>query len=390
MMLPKLAVRNLLGAGLRTWLNVIILSFVFVVIIGMQGLYQGMSEQAVPALTATEYGGGQYWQKNYDPYDPLSIQDAHAVLPPAIQDLIGRQEAVPILIVQATSYPGGRMLPVLLKGIDPKQKLLILPSGLLDQEDEDLPALIGARMAKNSGLKTSDTVTLRWRDVNGTFDALDARIIQVMTTTVQSVDLGQIWIPLDKLRAMTGMVNEASLVVISPEVKQPPNVSGWQFKSLDFLLKDIQKLVQTKTAGASILYAILMLLAMLAVFDTQVLSIFRRRKEIGTMVALGLTKARVIWLFTLEGAMHAVLAALVAAVYGIPLLALFARKGWALPQATDSYGIAIGEKLFPKYSIGLIIGTTLLVLVVTTIVSYLPTRKIAKLKPTDALRGKTS
>ncbi len=390
MMLPKLAVRNLLGAGLRTWLNVIILSFVFVVIIGMQGLYQGMSEQAVQALTATEYGSGQYWQKNYDPYDPLSIQDAHAVLPPAIQDLIGRQEAVPILIVQATSYPGGRMLPVLLKGIDPKQKLLILPSGLLDQEDEDLPALIGARMAKNSGLKTSDTVTLRWRDVNGTFDALDARIIQVMTTTVQSVDLGQIWIPLDKLRAMTGMVNEASLVVISPEVKQPPNVSGWQFKSLDFLLKDIQKLVQTKTAGASILYAILMLLAMLAVFDTQVLSIFRRRKEIGTMVALGLTKARVIWLFTLEGAMHAVLAALVAAVYGIPLLALFARKGWALPQATDSYGIAIGEKLFPKYSIGLIIGTTLLVLVVTTIVSYLPTRKIAKLKPTDALRGKTS
>lgn len=390
MMLPKLAVRNLLGAGLRTWLNVIILSFVFVVIIGMQGLYQGMSEQAVQALTATEYGGGQYWQKNYDPYDPLSIQDAHAVLPPAIQDLIGRQEAVPILIVQATSYPGGRMLPVLLKGIDPKQKLLILPSGLLDQEDEDLPALIGARMAKNSGLKTGDTVTLRWRDVNGTFDALDARIIQVMTTTVQSVDLGQIWIPLDKLRTMTGMDNEASLVVISPEVKQPPNVSGWQFKSLDFLLKDIQKLVQSKTAGASILYAILMLLAMLAVFDTQVLSIFRRRKEIGTMVALGLTKARVIWLFTLEGAMHAVLAALVAAVYGIPLLTLFARKGWALPQATDSYGIAIGEKLFPKYSIGLIIGTTLLVLVVTTIVSYLPTRKIAKLKPTDALRGKTS
>jgi len=30
----------------------------------------------------------------------------------------------------------------------------------------------------------------------------------------------------------------------------------------------------------------------------------------------------------------------------------------------------------------------LLVLIVTTIVSYLPTRRIAKLKPTDALRGK--
>jgi len=42
------------------------------------------------------------------------------------------------------------------------------------------------------------------------------------------------------------------------------------------------------------------------------------------------------------------------------------------------------------YSAGLVAATTFLVLVITTIVSYLPTRKIAKLKPTDALRGRMS
>ena len=47
-----------------------------------------------------------------------------------------------------------------------------------------------------------------------------------------------------------------------------------------------------------------------------------------------------------------------------------------------------GEKLFPTYSAGLVIGTTVLVFIMTTIVSFLPTRKIAKLKPTEALRGK--
>ena len=83
-------------------------------------------------------------------------------------------------------------------------------------------------------------------------------------------------------------------------------------------------------------------------------------------------------------------AAIVGAIYGIPLLTLFAKKGWALPQAMDSYGFAIGEKLFPTYSAGLIVGTMLLVFVTTTIVSFLPTRKIAKLKPTEALRGRMS
>ena len=110
----------------------------------------------------------------------------------------------------------------------------------------------------------------------------------------------------------------------------------------------------------------------------------------GTLMALGMTRTKVIELFTLEGAFHSVLAALVAALYGIPLIAIAANKGFTLPSATDSMGFAIGEKLFPTYSPALVIGTTLLVCIVTTIVSFLPTRKIAHLKPTDALRGKMS
>jgi len=76
--------------------------------------------------------------------------------------------------------------------------------------------------------------------------------------------------------------------------------------------------------------------------------------------------------------LHGVLAAIVAALYGIPLLSWFARTGWTMPAGMDSYGLAIGEKIFPIYSAGLVAATTLLVLVITTIVSYLPTRKIAK------------
>ena len=149
-------------------------------------------------------------------------------------------------------------------------------------------------------------------------------------------------------------------------------------------------MVQAKTVGGNILYTFLLLLAMLAIFDTQVLSIFKRRKEIGTLMALGMTRGAVIRLFTLEGALHGVLAALAGAAYGMPLAVFLMKKGWAMPQGTDSYGFALGNNLFPAYSAGLVIGTTVLVLTVTTIVSYLPTRKISKLKPTDALRGRIS
>jgi ABC-type lipoprotein release transport system permease subunit len=388
MMIVRLAFRNILGAGMRTWLNVIALSFAFVTIIFLQGLYDGVNDQAEQATISAFYGGGQYWHEQYDPYDPLSIVDAHAGVPATLQALVKEKRATPILIRQATIYPEGRFRNILLKGIDPTQTILSIPSSLLNDKADFISALIGARMAKNTGSKKGDQVTVQWRDVHGAFDARDVTIVEVFKTLVQEIDNDQIWIPLDTLRQIAGMPDEATMVVLKKDGEPVREVQGWNFRDLSFLLQDLHTLVRTKRIGGSIMYLILLFLAMLAIFDTQVLSVWHRKKEMGTLMALGMTRTRIIGLFTLEGALHGVLASIVGAVYGIPLLTYIAREGWALPQASDSFGYAVGERIFPTYSAALILGTALLVLVVTTFVSFLPTRRIASLKPTDALRGK--
>ena len=388
MIIPKLAFKNIYGAGLRTWLSATALSFSFVAIIFLQGLYKGMTDQAEKATVDAQYAGGHYWQSDYDPYDPLTLEDAHGRIPDGLQKLVEENKATPILIRQATIYPHGRFQSALLKGIAPDQTILSIPSSVLKTDEETIPALIGSRMAKSTGLTIGDYVTVRWRDTNGTFDANEIKIVEMMKTDVSDIDNGQLWIPIEKMREMTAMPNEATIIVLQKGSRFSENVDNWEHKDLEFLTRDIRALYLTKSIGGSIFYIILLLLAMLAIFDTQILSIFRRRKEMGTLMALGMTRSKIIQLFTLEGAMHAVLAAFVAAVYGIPLLMYVASTGYGLPEATDSFGMAIGNRIFPTYSAGLIIGTTVLVLVVTTIVSYLPTRRIAKLKPTDALRGK--
>jgi len=388
MIIPKLAFKNIYGAGLRTWLNVIALSFSFVAIIFLQGLYNGMNDQMEKATLDAQYAGGQYWQVDYDPYDPLKLDDAHGKIPADLQKLIEEKKAVPILIRQATIYPNGRFQSALLKGIAPDQTVLSIPTSVLITNEEIIPALIGSRMAKSSGLKTGDYVTVRWRDANGTFDADEVKIVEVMKTDVSDIDNRQLWIPIDKMREMTAMPNEATIIVLEKGSQFRETFDNWKQKDLDFLMQDLRALFLTKSIGGSIFYIVLLFLAMLAIFDTQILSIFRRRKEMGTLMAMGMTRVKIIQLFTLEGAMHAILAAVVAAVYGTPLLIYIASTGYGLPEATDSFGFAMGNRIFPTFTAGLIIGTTLLVLIVTTIVSYLPTRRIAKLKPTDALRGK--
>jgi len=387
-LLFKLAIKNLTGAGLRTWLNVIVLSFSFLIIIWHKGLLNGWDRQARNDMVNWETGTGQFWQSSYDPFDPFSLTDAHSKIPSVFDTLITKGEIAPILITQGTIYPGGRIQSILIKGISSAQRVLKLPGELFLKSNDDLPVLLGSKMARDNGLKTGDVTTIRWRDVHGTFDANEMKVIGIFDTNVPSVDAGQIWVPLDRLQKMMGMPGEATILVCGNFDTNGRTPEGWKFRSSEELLKTVTDIIKMKSVGGIVLYIILMSLAMLAIFDTQVLSIFRRQKEIGTYIALGMTRSQVVGLFTLEGSLNSVLAALLAAVYGIPLLALQATKGMSFAGTAKSYGLVVADKIFPVYSLGLVATTIILIMLTTTIVSYLPSRRIAKMKPTEALRGK--
>ena len=397
MTLLKLAIRNLIGAGTRTVLNVLVLALAFLAIVASLGLLEGMNQQTSRAMVEAEYGGGQLWHPEYDPYDPLTLEDARGPLPDGVAAMVERGQAAPILLVPGTMYPEGRLRPIVLKGIEPGQAILDLPTGPLgDVQDapDGIPILLGTRMAESTGLSLGDFVTLQWRDVNGTIDALDAQVVQIMSTPVQSVDMDQAWLPLERLQQMVGVPGQATLAVVARDltsVSGPELANGaWSFQNPDALLVDIRNLVRAKKVGATIIYALLIFLAMIAIFDTQVLALFHRKKEIGTLMALGMTRTRIMAVFVLEGALHGVLAIGAGAIIGTPLLWKFSQVGWKLRLNSDSYGYALGDTLYPVYSPDVLFRTGLLLLVITALVSWIPTRKILSLTPTEALRGRAA
>ena len=383
-----LAWRNLIGAGLRTWLNVIVLSFTFVIIIWLKGILSGWDQQAKNDMKDWEIAGGQWWHDAYDPFDPLSLESSHAVVP--LDSIFTHQSnaVVPALMVQASIFPNGRMQQAILKGIPPHQTLFNLPSALLDTTVNGIPVVIGQTMAKNMDLSVGDLFTLRWRDRFGSFDAAEAEVVGVFYTNVPAVDQGLVYLDLAQLQRMTMFHNEATILSFREGFFPENQAVGWKPKTVKELTKQVDEMIKTKSAGQSVMYLVLLFLAMLAIFDTQVLSIFRRQREIGTYIALGYTRPQVVGLFTLEGSMHAVLAAIAGAFYGIPFLWWQAKVGWTLPMDSSEFGMAMAPTLYPVYSIGLIASTVLLVLLTTTVVSYFPSRKIAKMNPTEALRGK--
>ena len=308
-MLFKIALKNLLGARLRTFLNVFVTSISFFMIIFITGLYDGMRQHAKQVTIDTEIAGGAYWHPIYDPMDPMLFEDSHSILPQDIDDLVTNGKAVPILVSQAAIYPNGRIMPVIMKGIDPRQNIVNMPTNnLSNNKGINIPVLIGKGMANNAKINAGDSFTIRWLDSDGTYDADEGTVVHIMDTENFKLDIGHIWIPIKKAQEMLAMKNEVTYVSYAVGVEKVKDSGNWIHRDVDYLIQDIEAAIEADKPGNQIMFLILLSLSAMGIFNAQVLSIFRRGKEIGTLMALGMTRSKVVGLFTLEGGINAVLA----------------------------------------------------------------------------------
>ena len=392
-MLFKIAIKNLLGAKLRTWLNVFVTALSFFMIILFSAMYDGMREHAKQVTIDTEIAGGAYWHPEYDPMDPMTFEDAHSIIPRDLKLLVDQKKAVPVLVSQASIYPNGRIMPVIMKGITPEQNIVNMPTEMLvGHEEVTIPVLIGRGMAKDANLEVGDAFTIRWLDADRTYDADEGTVVHIMDTENFKLDMGHIWVPLKKAQTMLAMEEEATYVTYAEGLSAVKNKHDWIPRDVKYLIRDMEALIKADEPNAAIMYIILLCFAAMGIFNAQVLSIFRRGREIGTLMALGMTRTRVVGLFTLEGGLNAFLAAIMTVILFGPLLWYFGTNGiWLGVDYSDgAMGIIVEKYLIPVYSVGLVVTTTIIVSIIVLIVSYLPSRRIARMKPTDALRGKVT
>ena len=389
-MLLKIAIKNIVGSRLRSFLNIFVTSLSFFIIIFISGMYDGMRQHAKQIIINTEISGGAYWHPEYDPLDPMSFEQSYSYVPPNIKLLIDQNKATAILVSQATIYPNGRMMPVIMKGINQNQAILDMPSNeFINKNDIELPIIIGRAMSESAKLRVGDTFILRWLDSDKTYDANEATVIHIMDTENFKIDVGHIWVPLNNVRDMLAVEDEATYVIYDKEIDELNDIDNWIHRDVNYLIQDIEAAIEADEPGNRILFIILLALSAMGIFNAQVLSIFRRGREIGTLIALGMSRSKVISLFTLEGALIAFFAAIMTFILFGPLLWWFSYYGIPMPIDYSEMGLIIAKRLMPIYSINLIFNTTILISLIVLLVSYIPTRKIAHMNPTDALRGKT-
>jgi len=301
------------------------------------------------------------------------------------------------------------------------RRVIQVKEGSLDGLSQPGTILIFDEQAQKLGVRVGDQLTLSAYTLRGVANTVDVRIVAI----ARNVGLLSSWntfVPDSTLRGLYQMNDQATgaLFLYLKDVKQVPRVQerlrttltragyqlmdpdprafwfkfetvnreGWTGQKLDVTtwedeISFIQWTVTAITWLSYTLIGILLVIIVVGLMNTMWISIRERTREIGTLRAIGMQRARVLAMFMIEAFTLASTATLVGAALGVGLCALLNLAHLQAPLALQLFLMREEVRLLVKPSA--LAGAVALIAGCTTGIALFPSFLAARLQPVTAM-----
>lgn len=259
-------------------------------------------------------------------------------------------------------------------------------------------AYVGAALAEQLEAQSGDMITLSVVDPDGNLDATDFEIGEILDTGAPWQDYF-VYVPIEELQSLMGVdrsvtnlkvylkdgiasasaatrVLQAALAEGTGEVRAEP------YEKTGRLYMGI---IAASRIQALVVEIILLVAVALGVGSAQILSVHERRREIGTMRALGTSRGAIRIMFLAEGAALASIAGGIGAILGSAITAVLGSVG--IETGVEAFRWMIGgARLVPRVDPVAIFWVMLELLVVVTLAGLYPAWRAARLAPAGAMQ----
>jgi putative ABC transport system permease protein len=261
-------------------------------------------------------------------------------------------------------------------------------------EGEDV-VLLGTVLARNLGAGTGDLLTLLAITADGTLNALDLRVAGLITTGLQDVDSRIVKMHLASAQRLLGTPNVSSLIVGLDDTARTAEVQADLERRLrgrepSLAVVDWRTRApfygQVESLYRGIFWflgSVIFVLVCLSTSNTLLMSVMERVREIGTLLAIGTSRAQVAAIVLLEALWLGVLGALAGDLLGIALVAGINGLGIQMPPPPGATG---GIELRLATQPGDFAAGIALMLVILGIAAAVPVNISVRLRIADALR----
>jgi len=408
MILPRLALRNVLRQRRRTVLTLLVLvaGYVALALAGgfmaqtFQGLADGAIRGGIGHVQILPAGGldadeGQSLEHALPDGEALA---ARLRQDPAVAEVLPRIEFMGL------ASNGTRSVAFLGTAVDVEREPRFMavaerlaagakaPGGASSRWLRSGPEVVlGIGLAKTLGIAVGDSLTLMSTTSDGALNAVDVEVVGFQDLGLKELNDRSLWVGLDTgdlLMNAGGARSRLSVVLKRPaeagkEVARLATLAGAEARPWFELASFYRQVKLLYYAIFGFMGLVLALVVLLATANTLLMSVMERLRELGTLRALGMQPGSLLMLLQWEGALLGLGGSLLGLALTLVLRAGLNALHLQLPAPPGtSHGYELDIHLVPLVYLGAFLGLQ----AVIQVSAFFPGLKAARIRITEALR----
>lgn len=317
-----------------------------------------------------------------------------------IERLPGVKVLAPRLAVTGLISHGETTLAFLADGVDPARegelsKAFVIQAGEGLKEGDADEVILGKGLARALGVKPGDSVALLVSPSTGGVNAVEARVAGVFHTANPAYDDIALRLPIglaQRLMRVEGAhawlllldaTDRTDRILAQLRAIYAQDASALEFvpwyQRADFYNKTVALFSSQMGALKLIIGAIIVL----SISNLLVMNVLERTGEIGTLLAIGFRRSRILRMFALEGLVLGLAGGAVGLLAGYGLAALISAVGIPMPPPPGMDEGYLGEI---RATAGVLAGAFAIAFVTTALAGLYPAYKASRLNIVNALR----
>jgi ABC-type lipoprotein release transport system permease subunit len=308
------------------------------------------------------------------------------------------------MIASANKSIGGAFIAVAPEMESKESNLFIrsIVKGEMFSEKNLQGAIVGSGVAKKLNIEIGKKLVYTTTDVNGEIVSEIARVTGIFETDVSEVDGAMILLPIERVREVLSYGPEdASLIsiviqdqrrsakmrdMIRAQINDPSlDVLSWRETQ-----SDLSSIISLDKAGNRIIQVLIGLLIAAGILNTLLMSVMERTRELGVMMAVGMSPFTLFRLVIMESIWFAILGLFLGIIMTIPWYAFMYYHGidftGMIGSDYSASGVIIDPvmkiRLFRESAIGILTGLFTL----TILSGIYPAWHAGRVPPVESLK----
>ena len=400
----RIAVRNVARNRRRTLITLAALFVGVGVMVSMRGLLNGLQRALVTNVADGSTGTLQVHRKGYMKNvvsTPLSLDFPAQEIIGKIREVPGVTAAAGRIMFSGMVSAGDETIFMAALALDPGAERAVTPlreqlfepgSRFFSQPSPDAIVLT-TDLARSVGLKLGDEASLLAPDKDGVLSGEPAHVTGLMNLPLPGErKLGLVTLAMaQRLLKMEGRVTEVA-VSVSPIERADEVAAALRAKLGDAYEVDtwaqvaffVRQAMERQNMVITLIAYAFMLLMLLGVANTMLMSVIERTREIGTMMAVGVRRSKILGLFVIEALTIGALGGILGAAVGSLVTALLGRHGLTFHFPGSAIPFVLTPFMKPAYLVQVLVWAT----AGAGLFALYPAFRASRMRPVEALAGK--